>query len=189
MSSYFTRLTPNFNNWEKPSGRDGKCLGVNPLYEETHGFGWEEWLFEDYHLNKNNPEHTCFGFLEAFNHKNKTKRHIDKIYLYTKVCANKKDITPGFYYVGNIDHVQRIEPLSKPENDVRTDLNAVELNQKGFLPMLPYAKNISFQVKDVHVNFNNVFQQPIQLNRGQFRFALYNLNNHQNFRINIISYV
>jgi hypothetical protein len=97
------------------------------------------------------------------------------------VCANKKGITPGCYYLGYIDNVQRIETLSKPENDVRTDLKAVDLNHGGFLPMLPYAKNISFKVKDVHINFNNVFQQPIQLNRGQFRFALYEIEKHKNF--------
>ena len=89
MNNYFTRLTPNFNNWEKPSGRDGKCTGANPLYEEINGFGWEEWLFEDCHLNKNNPEHTCFGFLEAFNQKNKNKRYIEiKVYYQYIVPSN-----------------------------------------------------------------------------------------------------
>jgi hypothetical protein len=47
---YFTRLTLNFNNWEKPSGRNGKFRAADPkksIYEETHGFGWEEWLFEE----------------------------------------------------------------------------------------------------------------------------------------------
>ena len=159
MSSYFTRLTPNFLKWEKPSGRDGKCRAADPtkpIYEQTHGFGWEEWLFEDYHLNKNNPEHTCLGFLEAFNQKNKTKRHIERIYLYTKVCTNKNGISPGCFYIGYIENVQRIEPLSKPENDVRTELKGVDLNHNGFIPMLSYSMNISFKVKDVHINFNQV---------------------------------
>jgi hypothetical protein len=83
----------------------------------------------------------------------------------------------------------RIESLPKKESDVQRDLNTAEIFVDNFLSMLPFAKNISFKVKDVHVNFNNVFHQPIQLNRGQFRFALYNINNHQNFQPQINNYL
>jgi hypothetical protein len=184
---YFTRLTPNFNNWKAPSGRDGKCHAANPtkpLYEETHGFGWEEWLFEEYFAQIDNPEFECKGFLEAYNQQNENNSHAVRIYLYTKVCSNKKGIDPGCYYVGYIDNVQRIESLRKDENEVRRELTAVDINHNEFIDMLPFAKNISFKVKDVHINFNNVFQQPIQLHRWQFRFALYDLNDHPNFIIN-----
>jgi hypothetical protein len=190
-NTYFTRLTPNFNNWEKPSGRDGKCRSANaqkPLYEEINGFGWEEWLFEDYRLNKNNPEHTCFGFLEAYNQQNENKSPADRIYLYTKVGANDKCIAPGCYYVGYIDNVQRIDLKSKSESDIITDLKAVDLHHIDFSPMLLFAKNISFKVKDVHVNFNHVFKRPIQLNRGQFRFGLYDVEKHINFLTKIKRY-
>ena len=90
---------------------------------------------------------------------------------------------------------QHAKPLIKHElaqeleNDVRTELKGVDLNHNGFIPMLSYSMNISFKVKDVHINFNQVFQHPIQLNRGQFRFALYNLNNHPNFLTEINNYL
>ena len=44
---YLTRITPNENYWQKPSGCNCKCSGSAkyPLYESSLGFGWEEWLF------------------------------------------------------------------------------------------------------------------------------------------------
>jgi hypothetical protein len=184
LNHYFTRLTPNFNDWNKPSGRDGKCNAsdpTKPLYEEMRGFGWEEWLFEEYFENLSNPEYVCNGFVEAFNQKNKDKEHVDRLYLYTKLCNNNMGYKPGYYFVGYIDNVERIDPIPKLHNEVQADLIAVDLNHNGFLPMLPFAKNISFKVKDVHVKFPLVYKQPIRLNRGQFRFSLYDLNDHPNF--------
>ena len=191
-NAYFTRLTPNFNDWVKPSGRDGKCHATDPfkpLYEETNGFGWEEWLIEEYFDNLSNTDHACNGFVEAFNQQNLDKDFIGRLYLYTKVCKNKEGHKPGYYFVGYIDNVIRIESIPNTQNKVQSDLSAVDINHNGFLPMLPYAKNISFKVKDVHVEFPLVYKQPIRLNRGQFRFSLYDLNNHPNFLTTINNYV
>jgi len=45
MKKYLTRLTPNFNKWEIPSGRAGKSgLDIQSPYEDINGFGWEEWF-------------------------------------------------------------------------------------------------------------------------------------------------
>ena len=178
---FFTRLTSNFNNWKTPSGRDGKCQSLSgALYEEIHGFGWEEWLFEEYHANKNKPNHTCHGFIQAFNNKN-LNVGIDRLYLYTKVGKNKSGIKPGCYYVGYIDNIKKIKPLSRKFNDVREDLNEAEISGNGFRSMLLYAYNITFQVKDVHVNFPKVYCKPIRLKQGQYRFGLYIMNKHTNF--------
>jgi hypothetical protein len=184
MTEFFTRLTPNFNDWKKPSGRDGKCKAADstkPLYEETHGFGWEEWLFEEYFQNISNPEYVCKGFIEAFNKKNKSKGCINRLYLYTKVCVNKQGYRPGCYFVGYIDNVLRVEPAAKNQKEVQIDLKLLEKYHKGVTEMLPFAKNISFKVKDVHVRFPMDFKHRIQLKQGQFRFALYDINNHPNF--------
>ena len=192
MDHFFTRLTPNFKNWERPSGQDGKCRSSNaskPLYEELYHFGWEEWLFEDYHLNSNEPDFQCQGFIEAFNQKNRHKDRVDRIYLYTKVGTNNNRILPGYYYVGYIDNVMRIEPLPKKESDVQRDLKAAGISPDSFLPMLPFAKNISFKAKDVYVDFSLVFQQSIQLQRGQYRFASYYINKHSNFLTAINNYL
>jgi hypothetical protein len=178
---FFTRLTSNFNDWKKPSGSNGKCTSSNgTLYEEIHGFGWEEWLFEEYHANKNKANHTCHGFIEAFNNRN-SNIGIGRLYLYTKVGKNKNGIKPGSYYVGYIDNVKKIKPLSRKFNDVREDLNEAEISGNRFSSMLLYAYNITFQVKDVHVNCPKVYSQPIKLKVGQYRFGLYNTNKHTNF--------
>ena len=184
MKEYFTRLTPNFNNWRKPSGTDGKCKASDSkkrLYEETHCFGWEEWLFEEYHKNVSNPDHVCAGFVQAFNQKNRHKNSISRLYLYTTLGKNKKGHLPGCYFVGYIDYVKRLDYLPKNNREVQDDLDAVGINHQGFLPMLPFAKNISFKVKDVHVKFPFVYERSFRLNRGQYRFSLYNLINHSNF--------
>ena len=192
MTKYFTRLTPNFNNWIKPSGREGKCESSDPtclIYEDTNGFGWEEWLFEDYFVNLNDPDFECNGFVEAFNQQNTDKEIVDRLYLYTKLCNNNKGLKPGCYFVGYISNVKLIPPLSKDPQEVVSDLINVGINQNNFSPMLSLAKNISFRVKDVNIKFLNVYNQPIELNRGQFRFSLYDLNDHTNFLPSINNYL
>lgn len=185
---YFTRLTSNFNNWKIPSGRDGKCQSQSgALYEEVNGFGWEEWLFEEYHANKSKPSHICHGFVQAFNN-NKSDVEIDRLYLYTKVGRNKKGIKPGCYYVGYINNVKKIKLVSRNFNEVREQLNLVGISGNGFKPMLPKAYNLTFQVKDVHINFPKVYCQPIKLARGQYRFGLYDVVVHRNFLKEINKY-
>ena len=44
--------------------------------------------------------------------------------------------------------------------------------------------NIQFQRKNVFFH-ENFLEKEIKLNRGQFRFSLYDLNDHPNFLINI----
>lgn len=48
--------------------------------------------------------------------------------------------------------------------------------------------NIQFERKNV-VFFENFMENEIQLNRGQFRFSLYDFNNHPNFIIEINKYL
>jgi hypothetical protein len=181
---YFTRLTPNFNNWEKPSGADGKC-GVNDsnsaLYEAHNHFGWEEWLFEDYVSNKHNPDKECFGFIQAFN-RNKKIDFIDRLYLYTKICNNNQSIEPACYYVGYIDNVKKLKsPLPKTQEEVSQNLKSVGINHDNYIPMLKKAKNISFKVGDVKFFFDKENLNSVNLNLGQYRFGLYNLETHTNF--------
>ncbi|MFM2155261.1 MAG: hypothetical protein RL516_10 [Bacteroidota bacterium] len=186
---FFTRLTSNFNNWKTPSGRDGKCTSNNgTLYEEIHGFGWEEWLFEEYHANKKNPDHICHGFIQAFNNKNKTAQ-IERLYLYTKVDKNKEGIKPGCYYVGYIDNVEKINPLPNEDKVVCEQLKSVGIDANSYNAMLPYAYNITFQVKDVHVVFPKVYCQLIKLEKGQYRFGMYDMNKHINFINSIRKYL
>jgi hypothetical protein len=185
---FFTRLTSNFNNWKNPTGRDGKCQSQSvALYEEIHGFGWEEWLFEEYHANKSKPNHICHGFVQAFNNKN-PNIVIERLYLYTKVGKNKNGIKPGCYYVGYIDNVKKIEPIENNNEIVCQQLNSVGISTKGYKAMLSKAYNLTFQVKDVHINFPKVYCQSIKLARGQYRFGLYDVVVHRNFLKEINKY-
>jgi hypothetical protein len=176
LSTVFTRLTPNENNWQKPSGRGGKCRSANPsnpLYEQRHGFGWEEWLFEDYQSGKE----TCVGFLQAFNDKNKHITSIEIIHLYTRICNG---IEPKQFYVGCIKDVKvlpenlRAASTQKKEQKQK-DLKEVKItNFPDDEPMWDNCFNIQFERKNV-VYHENFLEKEIQLNRGQFRFSLYDL--------------
>jgi len=185
ISTVFTRLTPNYNNWQKPSGSLGKCRSVDrtkPLYEERNHFGWEEWLFEDYHARKE----TCVGFLQAFNDKNKHITFVDIIHLYTRILEGNK---PKQYYIGYIKDV-KVLPYNQraistqQKEQMQKDLKEAKItnfpvNDK----MWDKCFNIQFERKNV-VFHENFLEKEIQLNRGQFRFSLYDLNNHPNFLFN-----
>lgn len=104
MKRYMTRLTSNQNKWEKPSGSNGKCgLIIKSPYEGEFGFGWEEWLLNDYHNPSQQYEGYCYGFIQAFHKKNKAKRFIQRVYFYTKVCLDNNTFD---FYVGYIDNLE-----------------------------------------------------------------------------------
>jgi hypothetical protein len=179
---YFTRLTPNFKNWKAPYGRDGKCRAANPtkpLYEETNGFGWEEWFFEDYHKGKEN----CLGFLQAFNGKNEDVTSVDLIHLYTRICDGVK---PRQYYVGYIKNVKILPQNQRAASENIKNKRLDELKTEGISnfttndSMWKKCYNIQFERKNVFLQKDHL-QCEIRLNRGQFRFALYDLNDHSNF--------
>ena len=186
LSTVFTRLTPNTKKWEKPSGHLGKCQAADstkPLYEQTNGFGWEEWLFEDYHAGKE----ICLGFLQAFNDKNRHVKSVEIIHLYTRICSGNE---PKQFYVGYIKDVKVL-----PYNQRAASINHKEKKQKQLVEagitnfpnnngMWDKCFNIQFQRKNVFFH-ENFLEKEIKLNRGQFRFSLYDLNDHPNFLINI----
>lgn len=179
MKKYFTRLTPNKNNWEKPSGRDGKCFSAKssePLYEQTHGFGWEEWLFQDYHAGKE----TCLGFLQAFNGKNKTVKSVDEIHLYTRICDSKN---PKHLFICYIKDVQVLPLNQRAASKAQKDLKMRDLKDakiKDFPSndsMWQNCLNVQFERKNVVLL---EIPREIKLERGQFRFSLYDLGKHTN---------
>lgn len=176
---YLTRLTPNFHCWDRPSGPDGKCKGQ--LFESDHGFGWEEWLLRDYHANKNKPEHVCEGFIQAFNVKNQS-RVVKILHLYTRVCNNQLGIKPGCYYLGYIENIQIGSFGQYRLTEVKTDLRNVGLKLNSPIEV----RNVQFKVKDVHLLcLDKTLKTNINPQVGQFRFALYDLNTHQNLQTEI----
>ena len=188
MIHYLTRLTPNYNKWEKPSGRDGKCgLEINSPYEGINGFGWEEWLFHDFHNQKNQLDGYCYGFIQAFHKMNKAKDKIERLHLYTRVCAGKSSKT---YYLGFIDE---IEILKQPFNNKslidkkqsfchNANEDLIEQNITGFeddlLEMCSKDTlfNVRFKSENVHIRDFKFEEREIDLPHGWYRFNLYNLN-------------
>ena len=176
---YLTRLTPNFLCWDRPSGPDGKCRGQ--LFEDGNGFGWEEWLLKDYHANKKKPEHVCKGFIQAFNGKNQN-RSVKTLHLYTRVCNNVNGIPTGCYYLGYIENIQSGNFGKYNASDIKTDLRNVGLKLKSPIEI----RNVEFKVKDVHfICLDKNLKPNLSPSVGQFRFALYDLDTHQNLQSQI----
>lgn len=179
MRKYFTRLTPNSGDWIKPSGRDGKCNSTKSsehLYEQTFGFGWEEWLFQDYHAGKE----ILLGFLQAFNGKNKTVKSLDEIHFYTRICGSKK---PKHLYIGYIKDVKVLPVNQRAATEEQKDSKMRDLKEAKLTDfpsdhsMWANCYNIQFERKNV---FLLKVPKEIKLEKGQFRFSLYDLSKHTN---------
>jgi hypothetical protein len=200
MKKYLTRLTPNYNKWEKPSGKDGKCgLDIKSPYEGINGFGWEEWFLNDYHNPENQLDGYCYGFIQAFHKKNKAQEIIARLYLYTKVCKNKKKMN---FYLGYIDNVEvLVHPFTQKEliekknsfckqaerdfknepiDGYQIDLTEMCSDDTLF--------NVRFKTSDVHIKDFDFQKRPIKMIQGQARFGLYDLEKHTNLMIEINKY-
>ncbi len=188
QSIYITRLTSNLKNWQKPSGRYGKCNSSDPdkpLYEQANGFGWEEWLFDEYFNQKEN----CRGFIQAFNDANLESKKIDELHLYTRYCENgNKKIC----YIGFIKNVEIIEIPNRAVNSFEKEKRIKELNDVGLNyfvngEMWKKAFNIRFHRKDVTIISTDLKNKcnPLKLIFNQYRFGLYNLNKHKNIATQI----
>lgn len=86
-SMFFTRLTPNENNWVKPSGKLNKCQGKNLFEASIKDYGHEEWLNSkaDYFIYNG----WRYGYVQAFS----AKKHINKTYdltFFTKRCFDNR---------------------------------------------------------------------------------------------------
>jgi hypothetical protein len=195
-----TRLTSNQNKWEKPSGSNGKCgLIKKSPYEGEFGFGWEEWLLNDFHNPNLQHEGYCYGFIQAFHKRNKAKRIIQRVYLYTKVCVDKNTFD---FYLGYIDNLEVLDAT-----DWRNDLinkkqefckkAAIELDdvnitryQKDLLEMSSENTlfNVRFKPSDVKIKDFDYQSRPIKMKQGQARFGLYDLDDHTNLIAEISRY-
>ncbi len=177
--TFFTRLTPNLNKWQYPSGFEGKCGSSYRLYEGHTGFGWEEWLFENYHSG----EDLCLGFLQAFNGKNAEMTTVEVIHLYTRICDG---VEAKQYYVG---YIKDVKVLSKDIRAASEEMKMKRLNDLDRAGINNFSQNDSMWKNCFNIQFErkNVFLMKyhknceITLLRGQFRFALYPTNDHPNF--------
>jgi hypothetical protein len=200
MKKYLTRLTPNYNKWEKPSGREGKCgLDIQSPYEGVYGFGWEEWFLSDYHNPNNQLEGYCYGFIQAFHQKNKAKKKIDRLYLYTRICADKKS-TP--FYVGYIENIEVLKhPFTEQvliekktsfckqaDSDLKNEQIDGYQNDLTKMCSKDILFNIRFKPRDVQIIDFDFQERPIIMKQGQARFGLYDLEKHRNLMTEINKY-
>jgi hypothetical protein len=184
---YITRITPNDNNWETPSGINGKCCGSKeqPLYEYEAGFGWEEWLF-----NKENRKNDYqYGFLECFNKTNFDKEKIyEEVYLYTRQCSINPKIGASFI----IAKINNLTKLSRNEafqiNDTFKDKivrmrTECQFNKKYFdLGPCRFIFNVKFKIDDVFW-----FENTVQINPKNKRFLMIELDEKNTNHIEIIN--
>ena len=200
MKKYLTRLTPNYNKWAKPSGPEGKCgLRIKTPYEGINGFGWEEWLLNDYHKPNGQLDGYCYGFIQAFHKMNQAKGKIDRLYLYTKVCDGK---SKSNYYLGYIDNVEVLKhPFTKKSlNDKKLsfckkadqDLSQMQIfdyhNDLTQMCSEDTLFNVRFKLKDIHIQNFDFRLRPIKMARGQARFKLYDLDRHTNLMNELNNY-
>ena len=187
---YITRLTPNDNNWIKPSGRAGKCKSADPLkllYEERFGYGWEEWIFENYFAG----DEICLGFVQALNRANKTIKKIDELHFYTRICENGKKT---HCYIGFIKNVEIIDVRSRAITSLEIKKREEQLKDVGLIldtNMIANAINIRFKKDDLKLISKDLKSNwaTIRLKRGQFRFGLYDLDVHVNLTQQINSII
>lgn len=201
MNSYITRLTPNSNKWEKPSGHDCKCgLNTNSPYEGVYGFGWEEWLFNDYHNASSQLDGYCYGFIQAFHKQNNDLNKIKTLHLYSRLCGEKGRKN---YYLGYIQNLEIVKPpiTTKSLNEKKNaffkkayiDLNNAQI--EGFENDLnemfneDTLFNVRFKPTDVHISDFNFQTRPITIGQGQSRFKLYDLEKHVNLHNEINQYL
>ncbi|WOK09201.1 hypothetical protein RT717_11190 [Imperialibacter roseus] len=98
--SKIARITWNTNGWIKPSGLTGKS--TNPSFENEHGFGHEEWLFDGDKV----IEGYKYGFLEPIHkYRSKYEGQIFDLTLYTRDAESNKS-----FWVTNLKDVEVLLP-------------------------------------------------------------------------------
>lgn len=149
----FTRLTFNENNWVIPSGHLWKeeNQGNSSIpYENQHGFGHEEWLFNP----RYNIDGWQYGYIRGLS---RVHEDIDRVYLYS---VNKEHRQNFVYYLGYLNNIEilgnnwrdkfpEVEqvfdenmPLVVQEIE-QTNGNAIALNRDIFAPLVRFTMDES----------------------------------------------
>lgn len=154
MKECFARICYNTLEWKRPSGPEGKGVSKDN-YEREHGFGHEEWLFDEskiidgYHYAFLQPM-GCFTYADE----------IIDVHLY---CMSK---TNGKLYLGILHNVECINNkqyknaykiyvkngwLKEMRSDIKAIGGDVDALGSGNYPLF----NIRFKLKDLDINLSN----------------------------------
>lgn len=104
------RLAWNKNNWEKPSGPDGKSDNKG-IHEGKYGFGFEEWLFDKSKM----IDGYIYGFLQPF--------HTKEYDTYKLTTRDIKLFTRDHYKKYWIGDIKKVEVLSDELADYALKIN------------------------------------------------------------------
>jgi len=168
------RLTWNTNNWETPIKHKWKPenqKNKNIAHERKHGYGYEEWLFNQrYSLNG-----FQYGYIRGVDGMSEEPEEIEELTLFT---INEQ--TKDRYIVGTIKNVQIIEGVSSEldqvkelyarfQSNVFQELKEVEADYKNILKdnLIP---NVKFKWENVALNNNLIpseFLEGPKFNRFQ----------------------
>lgn len=175
------RIVWNDNNWETPIKKrhnpslwkDGKN---NASFENSFGFGGEDWLFNSrYNINGYQ-----YGYIRGVEHLSDDLEFIDELYLYTIDSYSKKRLL-----VAKINNVEVIEgynevqsiisPVLKKFKEQRIEeLKAVDAYYKA-LDIFELQSNVRFKPADI--NFFGYLNEIEQLNKSSFyRFTPYKVD-------------
>lgn len=188
MEKYLTRVTPNKNGWQYPSGCECKCGGE--LYENTFDFGWEEWLFN----KRNRKDDFQYGFLQCFNTQNINEEITYKeVYLYTRKCETKDADCKNKSKNGKCYLVARIYNVIKLSHDEATEIQD-EFYNNGKIKQMndKFSNNIGFELgpNKNKLIFNVKFKVEDaklidikeEITPSNYRFVLTNIENIQNLQ-------
>ena len=152
------RLCWNARGWRQPSGKDGKSKSKD-TYEQSNGFGHEEWLLDDSRIYKDGYH---YGFLEQL--RKSSDKHCDKeydIHIYT-ISPNKQRVYLGcLKNATGISH-QKAEEVYKYYkkkgwiDEMRQEVINVKGNISDFNPKFMF--NVKFKFEDAKIYYSN---QPI----------------------------
>ena len=183
---YLTRITPNENNWQKPSGCNGKCSGSvdSPLYESSVGFGWEEWLFN----TRNRIGEYQYGFLECFNKQSfNIEVNYEEVYLYTRKCV--KNTNKGTTYlvvkINNLKKLSDVEANEKKdhfEDSIEIMQSEIPDTKNSNLRPEKYVFNVKFKIEDAFF-----ISEEKEIKVSNYRFNMIELNNENKNHVSILN--
>lgn len=180
----YTRLTFNSNNWQKPSGKDGKSTNPN-CFEGKHHFGFEEWLFDDSTLIKGKKYAFIQGVASSTIKRNAPKELI--LFIINGKTKERLHIATllKWEYFEDVNHTIQSEFEDKGWiKQMRKQVQAVNGNvvmfdtvvaNKGKSELLEPMFNVRFEFKDLHI-----LPQPKVLPKGH---KVYGLNRYQIYEL------
>lgn len=176
------RICWNTNRWQKPSGLKGKS--IHPSFEQEHGFGFDEWLFD---LDKIANDGYQYSFLTPIY--KYPEKYIGSTFNLTFYSINETD--KKTYLVGNLNNVEIINKVKSAEiielyknsgwlDDMKNDLNSLNLDTNILQKWA--SENLLFNIrfKPNEITGINEYLQPINFSDiNSYRYTLFDADQYK----------